>query len=205
VARLPAAADAPFNSNTPQHEEACLPNTRVDLLNTIYEWADGDSKQYIFWLTGLAGTGKTTVARSVALSYRAKQHLGASFFFSKGGGDAGRAGKVVTSIAVQLARSVPGVHRHVGNAIIQRPEIASQSLRRQYLVLEPLSKLEKPATFVLIVDALDECESSNDAQLIVQLLAMSGSLKHMRLRALLTSRPEVHIQFGVMQVPQPRR
>jgi hypothetical protein len=32
-----------------------------------------------------------------------------------------------------------------------------------------------------MVDAMDECEDSNDAQLIVQLLAMSGSLKHVRL------------------------
>jgi hypothetical protein len=207
IARLPYAADAPFNSSTSQHEEACLPNTRVDLLNTIYEWADGDSEEHIFWLSGLAGTGKTTVARSVALSYRAKRHLGASFFFSRGGGDAGQAGKFVTSIAVQLARSVPGVHRHVSNAIIERPEIASQSLHDQwqYLVLEPLLKLEKLATFVLIVDALDECEGSNDAQLIVQLLAMCGSLKHVRLRAFLTSRPEVHIQYGLDQVPDAKR
>ncbi|KAL1641224.1 hypothetical protein SLS61_010165, partial [Didymella pomorum] len=207
ITRLPYAADALFNSNTSQHEEACLPNTRVDLLNTIYEWADGNSEEHIFWLSGLAGTGKTTVARSVALLYHTQQHLGASFFFSKGGGDAGRAGKFVTSIAVQLARSVPGVHRHISSAIIQRPEIASQSLRDQwkYLVLEPLSKLEKPATFVLIVDALDECEGSNDAQLIVQLLAMCGSLKHVRLRAFLTSRPEVHIQYGLDQVPDAKR
>lgn len=173
----------------------------------IYMWANGDGEQHIFWLSGLAGTGKTTVARSVALLSRAKQQLGASFFFSKGGGDAGRAVKFVTSIAVQLARSVPGVHRHISNAIIQRPEIASQSLRDQwqYLVLEPQSKLEKPATFVLIVDALDECEGSTDAQLVVQLLAMSGSLKRVQLRVFLTSRPEVHIQYGLDQVPDAKR
>ncbi|KAF3031956.1 hypothetical protein E8E12_002491 [Didymella heteroderae] len=207
IARLPYATDAPFNSSTSQHGEACLPNTRVDLLNTIYEWADGDGDQHIFWLSGLAGTGKTTVARSVALLSRTKQQLGASFFFSKGGGDAGRAGKFVTSIAVQLARSVPGVHRHISNAIIQRPEIASQSLRDQwqYLVLKPLSKLEKPATFVLVVDALDECEGSTDAQLVVQLLAMSGSLKRVQLRVFLTSRPEMHIQYGLDQVPDAKR
>ncbi|KAF3015238.1 hypothetical protein E8E12_000031, partial [Didymella heteroderae] len=75
----------------------------------------------------------------------------------------------------------------------------------QYLVLEPLSKLEELATFILIVDALDECEGSDDAQLIVQLLAMCGSLKHVRLRAFLTSRPEVHIQYGLDRVPDAKR
>jgi hypothetical protein len=56
-----------------------------------------------------------------------------------------------------------------------------------------------------MVDAMDECEDSNDAQLIVQLLAMSGSLKHVRLWAFPASRPEVHMQFDVMQVPDAER
>jgi hypothetical protein len=176
-------------------------------LDRVYKWADGEGEQYIFWLNGLAGTGKTTVARSVARWYHTKQRLGASFFFSRGGGDVGRAGRFVTSIAVQLARSVSGVRRHISNALHERPEIASQSLRDQWqhLVLEPLSKLEGPAIFVLVIDALDECEGSNDTQLIVQLLAMSGSLQHVRLRVFLTSRPEVPIQYGLGQVPDAER
>jgi hypothetical protein len=155
----------------------------------------------------LAGTGKTTVARSVARWYHTKQRLGASFFFSRGGGDVSRAGRFVTSITIQLARSIPGIRRHINNALTQRPEIASQSLRDQwqYLVLQPLSKLEGPAIFVLVIDALDECEGSNDTQLIVQLLAMSGTLKHVRLRVFLTSRPEVPIQYGLGQVPDAER
>jgi hypothetical protein len=207
IARLPYAQDAPFNSNTSQHNATCLANTRVDLLNRVYNWADGEGEQYIFWLSGLAGTGKTTVARSVARWYHTKQLLGASFFFSRGGGDVGRVGRFVTSIAVQLARSVSGVRRHISNALLQRPEIISQSLRDQwqYLVLEPLSKLKGPAIFVLVIDALDECEGSNNTQLIVQLLAMSGSLKNVRLRVFLTSRPEVPIQYGLGQVPDAER
>jgi len=207
IARLPYAQDAPFNSNTSQHDATCLANTCVDLLNRVYRWADGEGEQYIFWLSGLAGTGKTTVARSVARLYHTKQRLAASFFFSRGGGDVGRAGRFVTSIAVQLARSVSGVRRHISNVILQRPEITSQSLRDQwqYLVLEPLSKLKDPAIFVLVIDALDECEGSNDTQLIMQLLAMSGSLENVRLRVFLTSRPEVPIQCGLGQVPDAER
>ena len=176
-------------------------------MNRIYNWADEEGEQYVFCLSSLAGTGKTTVARSVARWYYTKQRLGASFFFSRGGGDVGRAGRFVTSIAVQLARSVSSVRRHVNNALVQRPEIVSQSLRdqRQYLVLESLLKLESPSIFVLVIDDLDECEGSNDTQLIVQLLAMSGSLQNVRLRVFLTSRPEVPIQYGLGQVPDVER
>jgi hypothetical protein len=211
IARLPYAQDAPFNSNTSQHDATCLADTRVDLLNRVYKWADGEGEQYIFWLSGMAGTGKTTVARSVARWYQTKQRLGASFFFSRGGGDVGRASKFVTSIAVQLARSVSGVRRHITNALLQRPEIASQSLRDQwqYLVLEPLSKLQEPEagqrTYIIVIDALDECDNDRDIRIIVQLLAEARPITKVRLRVLLTSRPEVPIRHGFRQVPKAGR
>ncbi|EFQ85433.1 hypothetical protein PTT_19615 [Pyrenophora teres f. teres 0-1] len=40
LSRLPYAQDAPFNSYAKQHEPACLPNTRLDLLREIHSWAD---------------------------------------------------------------------------------------------------------------------------------------------------------------------
>src|SRR5436190_294793 len=66
---LPIAKDAPFNAYQRQHDPTCLPDTRVDLLQEIYNWADGQDKPCIFWLSGLAGTGKSTVARTVAAKY----------------------------------------------------------------------------------------------------------------------------------------
>jgi len=63
---LPSATDAPFNSYNKQNLLTCLPDTRVDLLQQIYSWADGQDKQCIFWLNGLAGTGKSTIARTVS-------------------------------------------------------------------------------------------------------------------------------------------
>ncbi|KAF2179765.1 hypothetical protein K469DRAFT_693663 [Zopfia rhizophila CBS 207.26] len=53
------------------------------------------------------GTGKSTIARTVARKYYDQKRLGASFFFSRGGGDVGNAGLFVTSIAAQLANDVP--------------------------------------------------------------------------------------------------
>ena len=96
--RLPSAADAPFNAYK-QHASTCLPYTRVDLLQEIYDWADGQDERCIFWLNGLAGTGKSTIARTVAHRYFGQKRLGASFFFSKSGGDVSHASKFFTSFA----------------------------------------------------------------------------------------------------------
>ena len=62
LSRLPFAEDAPFNSFSKQHETDCLPDTRISLLEEIYSWTDGQNKRCIFWLYGLAGTGKSTIA-----------------------------------------------------------------------------------------------------------------------------------------------
>ncbi|KAH6667462.1 vegetative incompatibility protein HET-E-1 [Halenospora varia] len=203
--RLLSAAHAPFNSYNKQHEPTCFPDTRVDLLQEIYNWADGQDERCIFWLNGLAGTGKSTIARTVARRYFDQKRLGASFFFSKGGGDVGHAGKFFTSFATQLARNVPQIQRFISDAITEQNDITNQSLHDQWrhLVFRPLSRLEGSSSlssYVLIVDALDECDNEDHIQMILQLLAEARSLK-IRLRVLITSRPEVPIRYGFCQIP----
>jgi hypothetical protein len=59
----------------------------------------------------MAGTGKTTIAHTVARGYFDNGRLAASFFFSRGGGDIGNARKFVTTIAVQLPMHILPVQR----------------------------------------------------------------------------------------------
>jgi len=202
---LPVSADAPFSARKRERESTCLPGTRTDLLHDIYDWVDGESSQSIFWLSGLAGTGKSTIAQTVAVTYSAKKALGASFFFSRGGRDVGHAEKFVTTIAFQLANIIPGLKRKVCDAISKRSDITTQSLRDQWqdLVLSPLLNLDGKdcrSRYALVIDALDECEDQNDIQIILQLLAEVRSLKVVQLRVLLTSRPEVTIRYGFDQI-----
>lgn len=197
--------DASFSARKREHEPTCLLGTRTDLLHDIYNWVDGESPQSIFWLSGLAGTGKSTIAQTVAATYSAKKALGASFFFSRGGGDVGHAEKFVTTVAFQLANIIPDLKRKICDAISKRSDIVTQSLREQWqdLVLSPLSNLDgkddRPR-YALVIDALDECEDQNDIQIVLQLLAEVRSLKTVQLRVFLTSRPEVQIRYGFNQI-----
>jgi hypothetical protein len=153
----------------------------------------------------LAGTGKSTISRTVADRYNEQRRLGASFFFSKGSGDASHAGKFFTTLAVQLAKTVPSLQKQIHDAIVERSDIANLSLLDQWrqLVLRPLSRLDKyHAPYVLVIDALDECEGDNDVRKILELLAEARSLKRIRLRVFLTSRPEVPIRHGIHRIPQ---
>jgi hypothetical protein len=154
----------------------------------------------------MAGTGKSTIAHTVARAYFDQGRLAASFFFSRGGGDVGNARKFVATIAVQLAIHILPVQRHIRDVLTEPSIITSQSLADQWrqLVLGPLLKLDGSDTYpsyVVVLDALDECEGKNDVQIILRLLAEARSLKKVRLRVLITSRPEVPIRYGFCQLP----
>jgi NACHT domain len=204
---LPYATEAPFNASKWQHAPTCLPNTRVELLRQIFDWIDGDDIRTIFWLNGLAGTGKSTIARTIAYNCFHQGRLGASFFFSKGGGDIGRASQFFTTIARQLAEESQYLKRCIYDAKKENSTIATQSYANQWrqLILGPLSKLDRgyrPFSFVFVIDAMDECESGDDIKLILRLLAEAQSLKKVRLRVFLTSRPETPIRHGFDQISE---
>jgi len=156
----------------------------------------------------MAGTGKSTIARTVAREYYDKGHLGASFFFSRGKGDISHAGKLFTTIAVQLAKKSPSLKSCICEAIKEHGDIASQGLHDQWvrLVLQPLSKINATSDLsplILVIDALDECEGDGDIRVILQLLAAAQRLGTV-LRIFLTSRPEIPIRHGFYQISETR-
>jgi NACHT domain len=175
------------------------------VLRQITIWADGPREKCIFWLNGMAGTGKSTIARTVARRYYDLGRLGASFFFSRGGGDLSHAGKFFTSIAAQLANKSPALKGYIREVIAEHKDIADQALRDQWkqLVFRPLSMLmadEPLPPLVLVVDALDECEHEDDVRAILLLLAEARCLGGIRLRVLVTSRPETPIRLGFRDI-----
>jgi hypothetical protein len=106
---------------------------------------------------------------------------------------------------VQLAKSIPTLRRYISNAVTEHGDIANRSLRDQWqlLVLGPLSKLDSNSccvSYILVVDALDECDDGDNIRTVLQLLAEARSLKAVRLRVLLTSRPDVPIRHGFSQM-----
>jgi hypothetical protein len=74
--------------------------------------------------------------------------------------------------------------------------------------MNPLSKLDagiSQSSYVLVVDAIDECDDNNHLRTILQLLPEVRWLKTLRLKVFLTSRPETPSKFGVYQLPETER
>ncbi|RPA83896.1 hypothetical protein BJ508DRAFT_52548 [Ascobolus immersus RN42] len=202
MAALPTSKDAELGSFENQHDATCLEGTRVELLNTLIEWVNDAKQPGVFWLNGAAGTGKSTIARSIAARYSKEKRLAAQFFFSRGGGDRSNARRFFTTLAVQLCTVFPPLQVNVLEAINEDPKISERGLQEQWtkLILGPIEKLDSQRsaldTILIVIDALDECDGDDDCRTIVKLLASSQSLEFLKFRIFITSRPETPIRLG---------
>ncbi|KAL5357236.1 hypothetical protein BJX96DRAFT_181550 [Aspergillus floccosus] len=206
LGKLEGAINAGFESFSDRDEVECLPGTRAGLLREITEWAFSQSSRSIFWLQGMAGTGKSTISRTVARSAKNRNLLGASFFFKRGEADRGNAKKFFPTLTRQLILWNPELRPGVQKALDNDPDIASKSLREQFekLLLQPLRGLnphdQLPQNTVIVIDALDECEHDQDIRNIIRLLPRLQEIKSLCLRIFLTSRPELAISLGFSEV-----
>ncbi|KAN0087272.1 WD40-repeat-containing domain protein [Elaphomyces granulatus] len=193
--------DAAFNVANKKHLPLCLPNTRRDVLVQIRKWADGDGVSPIYWLKGMAGTGKSTIALTVAREYYDKDRLGASFFFSRGGGELATTRGFAATIATQLAYISPELRELISHAVTSNPGIHNLLLYDQWkkLILQPLSQLDRNTfslPLVIVVDALDECDDEDDVPVLIQCLAAATTVEGIKLRVFATSRPDQPINLG---------
>jgi NACHT domain len=206
IMKLPIAEGASFDSHIEEHNARCLRNTRVELLDQIMAWAKNRNSKPIFWLNGMAGTGKSTIARTVSQLLASNGQLGASFFFKKGEGECGNASRFFTTIATDLMARIPGLIPGIRKALDTDPGISGRLLKDQFekLILYPLSEMQQAPSqalaYIIVIDALDECERDENIRVILQLLTQTKNIKPVSLQVLVTSRPELPIRLGFKQM-----
>ncbi|KAG8918698.1 hypothetical protein FRC02_002162, partial [Tulasnella sp. 418] len=180
---------------------ACLENTRIALLQEIFKWVrDHETKQKTFWLHGLAGTGKSTVAHTVAKDLDRQGRLGASFFFSRDEADRRNPYRVLPTIANQLARSSPSFRKSLAKYLNEHQDAGTAGLSTQmeFLIEKPLRELStlssSSSPYVIVLDALDECTPPNHAEILLKLLTnLVLSAPNVNLKLFITGRPEDHL------------
>jgi hypothetical protein len=138
--------------------KGCLRGTRGDVLNSIELWARDFDRSSVYWLNGLAGTGKSTIAKTIAERSFVDGRLGASFFCSRDFEDRRNLQLILPTLAIQLARKYIKFRSILVPLIQSDPAIAYESLYNQMskLIVNPLK--ESGISTVIVIDALDECE-----------------------------------------------
>ena len=160
----------------------------------IYSWYEGsDGQTQIYVLEGLAGIGKSTVARTVAKEAHERDWLGASFFFSRSEDDRKSAKLFFGTIAFQLSQYSQEISLRIAEALELKPDASGKHLQDQLrnLIIQPLQSCKNKSTILIVIDAFDECDKQ-DAQRLLSLL-LQEIHKVPNLKIFFTTRPESHI------------
>ncbi|PVF91579.1 hypothetical protein CPB86DRAFT_303630 [Serendipita vermifera] len=182
----------------------CLPNTRVDLLQMIDEWVHDRKKPPIFWLSGMAGTGKSTIAKTLSQSLdkpKPEDYLGASFFCSRDDDELSRDHLIIPNIAYQLAQYDEGIYSGVTKSLQADPDLADLDIENQFqkLVLEPLQNtLTRRTLIVIVMDALDEC-SGKPEEIVALFASPQLATLPFSVKLFVTGRPEARIRQALAQ------
>jgi len=188
----------------------------VDILKRIYGWAEDFSSNSpsVFWLTGEAGSGKSTIAYSVARHFDGQEDededekegdglqdppkiLGANFFCSRQFEETRQKKNIIPTIVDQLARK----SQSYADALLKANNFNSVNIASKQmkdLLVDPWmqSVSEHCAKFsplLIIVDALDEIEDKGGSAFLEELLRMTDKSHLQGLKFFITSRPHVDL------------
>jgi len=159
------------------------------------QWAKDYQAQNVFWLNGLAGTGKSTIAQSFSEMVANEGLLGASFFCSRDYLDRKELKNIFPTLAYQLACYYPQFRGHIIADLKKDPILAHTSLISQLenLLVNPL--FGKGISCVIVIDALDECVDDQPASAVLSVLGRF--VKQLPLvKFFITGRPEPRIRTG---------
>lgn len=201
IARLPFAKGATFDSSDEGINPRCHIKTRIELRHQIQSWAEDQQVKCFFWLKGMAGTGKSTISRTMADWLSKENKLGASFFFKRGEADRDSSAKLFTTICAQLLINIPALISPVELAIDTDPYISEKSMGEQFekLICQPLSQIQNASKLILLFDALDEC---TQGETFLRLLSQTKDKWSPNLQIMITSRPEKAIRLGFKDVEE---
>ena len=127
LAGLPYAKYAAYNTRqTPDDQEpqGCMEGTREQILAELEEWAVNDAAPKAFWLNGMAGAGKTSIAHSFNERLDKNEILGASFFCSRSASREVRdASLIIPTIASALSQLSPLLRSAIRKVVEEKSDV----------------------------------------------------------------------------------
>jgi len=189
-----------------------MKKTRERILSETVAWIKNPDALQICWITGMAGTGKTSISKTVCEQAKADTEiiLGGSFFCSRSTGVAAQRDIrcVIPTLTQLLARDFVEFRLALANKIhsdIQHKEVTAQV---ELLLRAPLSTLKDASVPILfVIDALDECGGDTTSgmldniqchlvvtSMLEALVNLTRSDPKLPVKILVTSRPEAQIR-----------
>ncbi|KAF8719239.1 WD domain, G-beta repeat, partial [Rhizoctonia solani] len=190
--QLYPASEAVFDSaiSSDIGRRTCTEGTRTQVLDDLAKWASDPDAPSVFWMNGMAGTGKTTIATTFSQRLEHNNLLVASFFCTRTSPECRDVNRIVPTIANQLARYSPSFQRGLCDSLGVDPRTRSGITEEfELLLMGPLQEMDmaKIRSQVVVIDGLDECE---DREVIGEILEMTFRYaSQLPIKFFVTSRP----------------
>ena len=167
----------------------------MDILLQLECWLKDEQDHHVFWLNGLAGTGKSTIAQTFAEISFADGNLGASFFCSRDFENRRNLQVLFPTLAFQLAYRYPTFRDQLLQVLRANPGIGQESLCSQMekVIVRPLKTTH--IRTLIIIDALDECKDEEPASAILSVLSRYVD-RIPQVKFFITDHPEPRIRSG---------
>ncbi|TPX35060.1 hypothetical protein SmJEL517_g02374 [Synchytrium microbalum] len=169
-------------------------STRGWLLDELMDWTNSYRESRVYWLSGVAGVGKSVISGCFADELRQRDQLAAHFFCKHDELARNDPFNVIAAWAYQIAafdsdvrQALRDLHQAEPNFLINTPSVG---LQFQQLIAEPLSKYRGEKA-VILIDALDECavDGSRSRKEFLQTLGRYFASLPQNIAMFVTSRP----------------
>jgi len=178
--------------------EECTSGTRVKILEDISNWANNCSPQSprVFWLTGQAGSGKTTIAYTITKRFGNANTLGGNFLCSRQFEETREGTRIIPTIAYQLTRKCKPYAGALHNA--QNFDAVHQDVPTQLrdLLIGPWqhsTRNPQLPPYLIVIDALDEIKDGGGSEFLQELLTVIDEYDLRGFKFLVTSRPDPEV------------
>jgi len=176
----------------------CMNGTRKSLLKQLIAWVTNGSEQTdgrnTYWIYGLPGIGKTSLAHSICASLHDQEQLAGAFFCRRDDPELSEPDNILPTLIHKLAIIFPPFRSIVAERLRKDPNVTPESMKPA-LFLDFIRTVPRlpTRTLVFVIDALDECGSIQSRADILN--ALTNAAAHAPwLKIIITSRPEVDIQ-----------
>jgi hypothetical protein len=175
----------------------CMEGTRQFLLDQIIDWSTRklgqNSESNTYWIYGLPGIGKTSLAHSICASLHDRKRLAGAFFCRRDDPALSEPRNILPTLIYKFAINFPPFRSIVAERFRNDSNLTPESMMYS-VFLDFIRKLSchPEHAFVFIIDALDECGDYQSRPGILKVLT-DAAAQAAWLKVIITSRPEVDI------------